>query len=45
MGDAQLSLLKNVVSEHFKQLFRQIMAVRPLHFHLLLPGEALGGGM
>lgn len=37
-GDAQLSLVKNTVSEHF----RQIRAVRPLHFCSLLPGEALG---
>lgn len=37
-GNAQLSLVKNTVSEHF----RQMRAVRHLHFCSLLPGEALG---
>lgn len=45
LGMLNSPYLKNTVSEHFKQLFRQLRAVRPLHFHLLLPGEALGGGM
>lgn len=42
---AQLSLVKSSAFEHLKQLFRQNRAVRPPHFHLLLPGEALGGEM
>lgn len=43
-GDAQLSMAEHL-SEHFKQSFRQFRAVRPLHFHLLPPGESLGGKM
>lgn len=37
---AQLSQLQKAVLEHF----RQLRDVSPLQFHLLLPGDSLGGG-